>query len=141
MEFIFYIFYCCFYKKTSKFSLYFSCSCIPVNPRLSYIFSPEFLVVFNRFQCKKYQIFDDKFQILCLYFAACQACVEFALEIQRTICRQPITGLNQFDFSRAMPTLNLRTGMLRKRDCFRYGRAPSPQAFTGATAKFKMAPS
>ena len=24
---------------------------------------------------------------------------------------------------------------------FRYGRAPSPQAFTGATAKFNMAPS
>jgi hypothetical protein len=23
---------------------------------------------------------------------------------------------------------------------FRYGRAPSPQAFTGATAKFNMAP-
>jgi hypothetical protein len=68
-------------------SLYFSCSCIPVNPKLSYIFSPEFLVVFNRFQCKKYQIFDEKFQILCLYFATCQACVELTLEIQRTICR------------------------------------------------------
>ena len=38
------------------------------------------------------------------------------LEIQRTICRQPITGLNQFDFSRAMPTPNLRTGMLGERD-------------------------
>jgi hypothetical protein len=72
--------------ETSKFSLYFSCSCIPVNPKLSYIFSPEFLVVFNQFQCKKYQIFDEKFQILCLYFAACQACVELTLEIQRTIC-------------------------------------------------------
>jgi hypothetical protein len=24
-------------------------------------FPPEFLVVFNRFQCKKYQIFDEKF--------------------------------------------------------------------------------
>jgi hypothetical protein len=24
---------------------------------------------------------------------------------------------------------------------FRYGKAPSPQAFTGATAKFNMAPS
>jgi hypothetical protein len=73
--------------ETSKFSLYFSGSCIPVNPKLSYIFSPEFLVVFNRFQCKKYQIFDEKFEILCLYFATCQACVELTLEIQRTICR------------------------------------------------------
>jgi hypothetical protein len=42
--------------ETSKFSLYFSDSCIPINPKLSYIFPPEFLVVFNRFQCKKYQI-------------------------------------------------------------------------------------
>jgi hypothetical protein len=56
--------------KSWKFSLYFSGSCIPTNPKLSYIFPPEFLVVFNRFQCKKYQIFDEKFQILCLYFAA-----------------------------------------------------------------------
>ena len=56
--------------ETSKFSLYFSGSCIAINPKLSYIFPPEFLVVFNRFQCKKYQIFDEKFQILCLYFAA-----------------------------------------------------------------------
>ena len=39
--------------QTSKFSLYFSCSCIPINPKLSYIFSPEFLVVFNRFQSVK----------------------------------------------------------------------------------------
>ena len=39
----------------------FSGSCIPINPKLSYIFPPEFLVVFNRFQCKKYQIFDEKF--------------------------------------------------------------------------------
>jgi hypothetical protein len=46
----------------------------------------------------------------------CQACVELTLEIQRTICRQQITGLNQFDFSRAMPTPNLRTGMLGERD-------------------------
>ena len=26
-------------------------------------------------------------------------------------------NVNQFDFSRAMPTLNLRTGMLGERDC------------------------
>jgi hypothetical protein len=45
----------------SKFSLYSSGSCIPINPKLSYIFLPEFLVVFNRFQCQKYQIFDEKF--------------------------------------------------------------------------------
>jgi hypothetical protein len=31
------------------------------GPKLSYIFPPEFLVVFNRFQCKKSQIFDEKF--------------------------------------------------------------------------------
>jgi hypothetical protein len=37
----------------------------------------------------------------------CRACVELTLEIQR----------EQFDFSRAMPTLNLRTGMLGERDC------------------------
>jgi hypothetical protein len=55
--------------ETSKFSLYFSGSCIPINQKLSYIFSPEFLVVFTRFQCKKYQIFDEKFLILGLYFA------------------------------------------------------------------------
>ena len=53
--------------ETSKFSLYFSGSCIPINPKLSHIFPPEFLVVFNRFQCKK--VANDKFQILCLYFA------------------------------------------------------------------------
>jgi hypothetical protein len=28
--------------ETSKFSLYFSCSCIPINPKLSYIFSQNF---------------------------------------------------------------------------------------------------
>jgi hypothetical protein len=39
--------------ETSKFSLYFSGSCIPANPKVSYIFPPEFLVVFNRLQCKK----------------------------------------------------------------------------------------
>ena len=50
---------------TSKFSLYFSGSCIPINPKLSFIFPPEFLVAFNRFQCKTYQIFDEKFLILC----------------------------------------------------------------------------
>ena len=55
--------------ETSKLSLYFSGSCIPINPKLSCIFPTEFLVVFNRFQCKKYQIFDEKFQILYLYFA------------------------------------------------------------------------
>jgi hypothetical protein len=47
--------------ETSKFSLYFSGSCIPINAKLSYIFSQEFLVVFDRFQCKKSQIFDEKF--------------------------------------------------------------------------------
>jgi hypothetical protein len=50
--------------ETSKFSLYFSGSCIPTNPKLWYILPPEFLVVFNRLQCKKYQIFDEKFQTL-----------------------------------------------------------------------------
>ena len=39
--------------ETAKFSLYFSGSCIRFNPKLSHIFPPEFLVVFNRFQCKQ----------------------------------------------------------------------------------------
>jgi hypothetical protein len=43
--------------ETSKFSLYFSGSCIPINPMLSYIFPPEYLVVFNRFQCEKYFVY------------------------------------------------------------------------------------
>ena len=47
--------------ETSKFFLYFWGGCIPINPKLSYIFTPEFLIVFSLFQCKKYQIFDEKF--------------------------------------------------------------------------------
>jgi hypothetical protein len=32
-------------------------------------FPQNFKLFSIRFQCKKYQIFDEKFQILCLYFA------------------------------------------------------------------------
>ena len=91
--------------ETSKFSLYFSGSCIPTNPKLSYIFPPEFLVVFNRFQCKRYQIFDEKFQIVCLYIT----------HVGNPTYYLPLA--NHRPESKAMPTLNLRTGMLGERDC------------------------
>ena len=74
--------------ETSKFSLYFSGSCIPINPKLSHIFPPEFLVVFNRFQCKKVANFRREIpNTLFIFCNNCQACVELTLEIQRTICR------------------------------------------------------
>jgi hypothetical protein len=98
--------------ETSKFSLYFSGSCIPINPKLSYIFPPEFLVVFNRFQCKKYKIFDEKFQILCLY----RTHVGNPTYYLPSANHRP-ESLIQFDFSRAMPTHNPRTGILWERDC------------------------
>jgi hypothetical protein len=86
--------------------LYFSGSCIPINPKLSYIFPPQFLVVFNRFQCKKYRIFDEKSS----YFVYI---LQQLSSMRRTHVGNPTY---QFDFSRAMPTLNLRTGILGERD-------------------------
>ena len=79
--------------ETSKLSLYFSGCFIPINPKLSYIFTPEFLVAFNRFQCKKY------LNTLFIFCNNCRACVELTLEIQRESIRF------------------LRTGMLGERDC------------------------
>ena len=46
--------------ETSKFSLYFSGSCIPIQPKLSYIFPQNFSLFPIRFQCKMYQILDAK---------------------------------------------------------------------------------
>ena len=69
--------------ETSKFSLYFSGSCIPINPKLSYIFTPQFLVVFNRFQCKKYRIFDEKSSYFVYILQQLSSMRRITLEIQR----------------------------------------------------------
>ena len=79
--------------ETSKFSLSFSGSCIPINPKLSYIFPSEFLVVFNRFQCKKYHIFDEKFIYFVYSCNNCRVCVELTLEIHaHPYCERACSG-------------------------------------------------
>jgi hypothetical protein len=88
--------------ETSKF-LYFSGSCIPINPKLLCIFPPQFLVAFNRFQCKK----------LSIKFSTRNS--EYFIYILQQL---PSKRRTHFNFSRAMPTLSLRTGMLWGRDRF-----------------------
>ena len=53
------------------------------------------------------------------------------LKIRKALRRR--VGLNQLDFSRAMPTLNLRTGMLGERDC------PQSRTQSNACARARMA--
>ena len=47
--------------ETSKFSLYFSGSCISINPSFRAYISPRIFSCFQLISVKKYQIFDEKF--------------------------------------------------------------------------------